>query len=81
MLFYFNQLNGEIKPDDEGMDCGSVNDARIEAVRYASEVMNEHPTLIWTGQDFRIEVTNGDKLLLFTVIVVGVDAPAGAGLT
>jgi hypothetical protein len=42
--------------------------------------MREHPTLIWTGQDFRIEVTNAEKLLLFTVVVVGVDAPAGVGL-
>jgi hypothetical protein len=80
MGFFFNQLNGKLKPDDEGTECATVNDARIEAVRYASEVMREHPTLIWTGQDFRIEVTNAEKLLLFTVVVVGVDAPAGVGL-
>lgn len=80
MRFFFNQLNGEYKPDDEGLDLATVRDARIEAVRYASEVMREHPTLIWTGQDFRMEVTNADQMLLFTVVVVGVDAPAGVGL-
>ena len=80
MRFFFNQQNGEYKPDDEGMEFGTVNEARIEAVRYAAEVMRDHPTLIWTGQDFRMEVTNSDRLLLFTVVVVGVDAPAGAKL-
>lgn len=80
MRYFFNQLNGVLKADDVGMDFATVREARIEAVRYASEVMRDHPTLIWTGQDFRIEVTNADKLLLFTVVVVGVDAPAGVGL-
>jgi hypothetical protein len=39
--------------------------------------MRDHPTLVWKGEDFRVEVTDGKKLVLFTVIVVGVDAPAG----
>lgn len=77
MRYFFNQIDGERKPDDEGLEFESIDQARLEAVRYAGEVLRYHPTLVWTGEDFRIEVTDRDQLILFTVIVVGVDAPAG----
>jgi hypothetical protein len=48
---------------------------RIEAVRYAAEVMRDHPTLIWTGRVFRIEVTDGNRPIPFTLVVLEVDAP------
>ena len=81
MRYFFNQLNGELKLDDDGMEFASIRDARIEAVRYAGEVIKDHPTLVWTGEDFRIEVTDENALLLFTVVVVGVDAPAAKNLS
>ena len=81
MQFFFNQLQGEVKLRDEGLEFATVIEARIEAVRYAAEVMRDDPKVIWTGQDFRIEVTNADKLVLFTVVIVGVDAPAAPART
>ena len=76
--YFFNELQGEFKPDDDGIECASLEDARTQAVQYAGEVLRDHPTLIWTGEEFRIEVTDEKQLLLFTVIVLGVDAPAGS---
>lgn len=76
MRYFFNQLDGEFRPDDEGLEFASMTDARLEAVRYAGEVLRYHPTLVWKGEDFRIEVTDEKQLVLFTVIVVGVDTPA-----
>ncbi|HET9395034.1 MAG TPA: hypothetical protein VFO36_03175 [Nitrospiraceae bacterium] len=81
MRYFFNQLNGHVKVDDQGLEFASIRDARIEAVRYAGEVIKDHPTLVWTGEDFRIEVTDENALLLFTVVVVGVDAPAAKNLS
>ena len=52
----------------------------MEAVRYAGEVMRDDPALVWNGDDFRVEVTNASQLLLFTVAVAGVDAPAAMNL-
>ena len=75
--FFFNQFDGDYKPDDEGLELASLDDARLEAVRYAGEVMRDKPGIAWTGQDFRVEVTDGSDLVLCTVIVVGLDAPAG----
>lgn len=79
--YYFNQIDGEFKPDDEGLELASMHDARLEAVRYAGEVLRDHPSLVWKGDDFRVEVTDAQQLLLFTVIVVGMNAPAGGRST
>ncbi len=32
-----------------------------------------------TGEELRIEVTDSAQLVLFTVIILGVDSPAGLG--
>jgi hypothetical protein len=77
MRYFFNQLNGQYKPDDLGTEFPMIDAARLEAVRYAAGVLRDHPTLVWKGEDFRIEVTDDKQLVLFTVIVVGIDAPAG----
>jgi hypothetical protein len=75
MRYFFNQIDGELKTDDVGLEFASMSDARVQAVQYAGEVLRDHPTLIWKGEDFRVEVTDENRLVLFTVIVVGVDAP------
>jgi hypothetical protein len=79
--YFFNQINGVFKPDDDGLEFGTLEAARIEAVRYAGEVLRDHPTLVWQGEDFRVEVTDKKKMLVFTVIVVGIDPPAGGRST
>lgn len=75
--YFFNQFNGEFKPDDKGLEFATLDQARIDAVRCAGEILRDDPTLVWTGEEFRIEVTDHKQLVLFTVIVVGIDAPAG----
>jgi hypothetical protein len=75
--YFFNQIDGVFKPDDEGLEFATLEEARTEAVRYAGEVLRDHPTLVWQGEDFRVEVTDRTRLVLFTIIVVGMDAPAG----
>ena len=79
--YYFNQINGVFNPDDEGLEYATLEQARVEAVRYAGEVLRDHPTLVWQGEDFRVEVTDKNKSVLFTIIVVGVDPPAGGRST
>jgi hypothetical protein len=75
--YFFNEFNGEYKLDDEGLEFDSPEKARLEAVRYAGEAMRDQPELAWNGDEFRVEVTDKNQLVLFTVIVLGVVAPAG----
>ncbi|HZF41899.1 MAG TPA: hypothetical protein VEZ48_00630 [Sphingomonadaceae bacterium] len=79
MRYYFNQFGAVYDPDNEGVELASTDAARIEAVRYAAAIMKDHPTLVWHGEDFRIEVTDANRMLLFTVIVIGVDSPGTMG--
>jgi hypothetical protein len=58
--FFFNQIDGEHKPDDEGLEFPSLEQARTEAVRYAGEVLCHRPDLISTGDDFRVEANRSN---------------------
>ena len=78
MRYFFNQAGVVYDPDYDGLELASMDEARVEAVRFASAVMKDHPTLVWHGEDFRVEVTNENRMLLFTVVVVGVDSPSTA---
>jgi hypothetical protein len=75
--YFFNEFDGQYKTDDRGLDLPTLEKARLEAVRYAGEAMRDQPELAWKGEEFRVEVTDEKQLVLFTVIVIGVDAPAG----
>jgi len=75
--YFFNEFDGQYKLDDKGLEMPTLEKARLEAVRYAGEAMRDQPDLAWKGDEFRVEVTDDNHVVLFTVIVIGVDAPAG----
>ena len=70
------------RPDYLG--CSQLRDAPrsyapIEAVRFAGETLRDQPDLAWRGEEYRVEVTDADQLILFTFIAMGVDSPATKG--
>jgi hypothetical protein len=75
MRYFFNLAGAVYDPDNQGVEFGTAADARAEAVKFAGELIRDHPTMVWAGEDFRVEVTDGNQTVLFTVIVVGVIAP------
>lgn len=77
--YFFNLAGAVHDPDNEGIELPSMSDARIEAARYGGEYLLGRPEAAWLGDEFRVEVTNKERLILFTFIAIGVDAPAGAG--
>ena len=80
MQFFINLAGGVYDPDSEGVGLPTISDARIEAVRFAGELLKDRPQLVWMGEEVRVEVTDENQLMLFTVIMAGVDAPAAKGL-
>jgi hypothetical protein len=78
MLCFFNLAGAVYDPDVEGIELASIGDARIEAARFAGELIRDQPNLAWAGEEMRVEVTDTNQLILFTIIVVGVDAPAAS---
>jgi hypothetical protein len=76
MRFFFNLAGAVHDPDNLGEELPDLQAARIYAVVQASEVIRNRPELVWAGDEVRIEVTDGTGLILFTVMVVGVNAAA-----
>ena len=74
--YFFNRSDGYFERDVEGTELKDVHAARIEAVTFAGASLKDDPAKVWTGQDFRVEVTDESGLILFTVIVLGIDSPA-----
>jgi hypothetical protein len=76
MLCFFNLAGAVYDPDVEGIEMASLGDARVEAARFAGGLIRDQPELAWAGEEMRVEVTDANQLILFTIIVLGVDAPA-----
>lgn len=79
MRYFFHIAGSVQQPDPEGHEIGSISDARIQAVRFASDYLRDRPELVWLGEEFRVEVCGEDGRCLFTFIAVGVDAPPEEG--
>ncbi|HSQ96422.1 MAG TPA: hypothetical protein VLM18_10070 [Croceibacterium sp.] len=79
MRYFFNLAGAVYDPDNQGHELADLPAARFLSVELAADMLRDKPQLAWTGEEFRVEVTNVDRLLLFTVIVIGVDAPVSQG--
>jgi hypothetical protein len=79
MLYFFNLAGAVYDPDVVGLDLPSLGDARVMATKHAGEILKDRPGIVWGGEELRVEVTDSSQLVLFTLIVLGVDAPCSAG--
>lgn len=62
--------------DDEGMEFASVHEAKCQAVTYAGRLLCDVAEHFWDEGDFELTVTDENGLILFTMRVVGTEAPA-----
>lgn len=74
--YFFNLAGAAHDPDDEDVELKDIAAAREEAVRAAAEHLRDRPDVVWGGEEFRMEVTDSDRLILFTFVALGVDAAA-----
>ena len=71
MRYFFNLAGAVHDPDNEGVELVNLGLAREYAVRAAADYMRDHPDVVWLGEEIRLDVTNEDRLILFTLIVSG----------
>lgn len=79
MLCFFHLRGAVDDADSEGLEVATIDAARVEAAHYLGEVIREQPNAAWGGDEIRVEVTDADQLVLFTIIAFGVDAAAVEG--
>ena len=74
--FHTNNPHERTVQDEEGMDFASIYEAKCQAVRYAGEVLCDAAEHFWDSADFELTVTDEKGLILFTMRIVGTEAPA-----
>lgn len=74
--YIFNIVEEGKAPDTIGTEYPSAEVARMEAVRFAGELLKLEPERLWKGAELRIEATDEAGLLMFTIVIVGVDSPS-----
>lgn len=70
--YFFHVEDG---PDDLGMDLPSLGDAKCQAVRYAADIMCDSAATFWDKAAFTMWVEDDTGLILFSIHVLGTDAP------
>lgn len=51
----------------ETAELASLDEARLEAARRVGELLTAHAGLLWTDEDWQMDVTNQDGLILFVI--------------
>lgn len=74
--YFFHSADGTRDRDTDGTELPDQAAARKEGIKYAGLVMAEQPDSLWDGRDFRVEVADEAQQLLFTIIMLAIDAPA-----
>lgn len=62
--------------DDEGLEFASIHEAKCEAVKFAGQLLADAAAKFWDTADFELTGTDDNGLILFTMRVVGTEAPA-----
>jgi hypothetical protein len=62
--------------DDEGLEFSTVHDAKCAAVKYAGQLLADVAEKFWDSADFDLTVTDQNGLILLSIRVVGIEAPA-----
>ncbi|MBB5708810.1 DUF6894 family protein [Sphingomonas xinjiangensis] len=73
-VFQLQLRDGDVEPA-KTIDLPDADQARLHAIRYVGEALTVKPERV-IGHDLRVEVSTADGLLLFSVIVIGVQSAA-----
>ena len=73
--YHFNIEDGSSYPDREGAEFADLEAARVEAVRRSGALLRDGAAQFWNGEAWKLVVTNGDGLILFTLHFVAVNSP------
>ena len=73
--YFFHVHDGTSDPDLEGTELPDVYVAQAEAIRMSGEIMRDLGDKFWTGDDWRLDVTDAEGRKLFAIHFSAEDAP------
>jgi hypothetical protein len=69
--YFFNVQHSPSGPDSEGSELPNLHAAREAAVKLCGEMIREMDDRFWDAPLWRLEVTNLEKRLLFSLTFAG----------
>ncbi len=58
------------------VEADDLTALRVEVARFVGELLKEHATQIWSDQDWQVEATDENGLILFTMSIFASDTAA-----
>lgn len=77
--FYFDVYDGIAIPDSTGIELVDVCAAQKEAAKRAAILLGDAPDRLWRDGDWTVWVRDDTGMQLFSVVVLGMLAPAMRG--
>ena len=74
-LYFVHVRDGRSSPDDSGTERANWHEARVEAVRFAGEIIRDHAQQIALGQEWYVEVTDDQQVALFRLDLLTTESP------
>jgi len=65
--YFFDIIDGQAFPDNDGTDLPDLTAARLEAVRLSAEVLKEMPERFWMCEEWTMTVRDDIGIRLFTL--------------
>jgi hypothetical protein len=57
----------------------SLTELRLELARFVGELLKDHAELIWADEDWQIDVTDGEGLILYVLQMTASETAATTG--
>ena len=77
--YHFHLQDGAIHLDETGMELEDVAAAKCQAVDLAGKMLCDSSGSFWDADQWRMTVSDDTGLTLFTLAMLGTDAPALVG--
>ena len=68
--YFFHVTDGDDFPDLQGTVLDNHAAARTEAVRFSGQLLSDKPERFWSGQEWKMRVTDDNDLTLFELIFI-----------
>ena len=66
--YFFHVADGDDYPDLQGTELENDAAARTEAVRFSGHLLSSTPDKFWSGQEWKMRVTDDNDLTLFELM-------------
>ena len=74
--FHFHIFDGRDQRDEDGTELPDFKTARLEAIRYAGEVLRDQADRVALGEHWRMDVTDESGLVLLRLDFSALAKPA-----